>query len=142
MIAYPAKFTQEGKAITVTFPDIAEAITCGYSEAEALDYAADALETALSEYINRRREIPIPSKPRVRNMRLIVLPALAEAKIGLYRAMRQAGVRKAELARRLRWRKSQVDRLLNLRHASRLGQIEIALNCLHKRLTVRIDDAA
>jgi hypothetical protein len=36
MIAYPAKFTPEEGAFTVTFPDIPEAITCGYSPAEAM----------------------------------------------------------------------------------------------------------
>jgi hypothetical protein len=36
--------------------------------------------------------------------------------------------------------KSQVDRLLDLRHRSRLDQIEAALAKLHKRLVVHVED--
>jgi antitoxin HicB len=140
MIAYPAKFTHAESGITVTFPGIPEAITCGYSETQAEDYAVDALQTVLSEYIKRRREIP-PPKAITKGMRPVVLPALAEAKIRLYHAMRSAGLRKADLARRMDWQKSQVDRLLDLKHHSRLDQIEEALAVLDKRLAIQIEDA-
>src|SRR5438045_3360816 len=99
---------------------------------------AGALETVLSEYIKRRREIPRASKGRGKNVRMVVLPALAEAKVQLYQAMRSQGVRKAELARRIGWHKSQMDRLLDLRHDSRLDQIETALKGLNKRLAVQV----
>ena len=142
MLAYPAIFVPEGKGFVVTFPGIPEAITEGNSLNEAMEYAVDALETVLSEYINRRMEIPTPKRTRARNVRWVVLPALAEAKIGLYRAMRAMGMRKADLARRIGWQKSQVDRLLDLKHASHLDQIETALRALDKRLTVQVEDAA
>jgi len=142
MLAYPALFAPEDGGFVVTFPDFPEAITEGGSPEEAMEYAVDALETVLSEYINRRREIPIPKARRGASVRLVRLPALAEAKLGLYRAMRAAGVRKADLARRLGWQKSQVDRLLDLKHASRLDQIETAAGALDKRLTIQLGDAA
>ena len=44
----------------------------------------------------------------------------------------------AGLARRLGWHMPQVDRLFDLRHASRLDQIEAAAHVLGKRLEVRI----
>jgi antitoxin HicB len=141
MIAYPAKFAPEKKAINVTFPDLPEAITCGYSEEEAMEYAVDALETILSEYI-KRRHIPKPGKARGKGMRLVALPALSEAKVRLYEAMRSQGVRKADLARRVGWHKSQMDRLLDLTHASRLDQIETALKGLHLRLAVQVENWA
>src|SRR5438045_9394965 len=100
MIAYPAKFTPEENALNVTFPDIPEEITCGYSEQEAVEFAVDALETALSEYIRRQRDIPRPGKARGRGLRMVVLPVLSEAKVQVHQAMRPKGVRKAELARR------------------------------------------
>jgi antitoxin HicB len=56
--------------------------------------------------------------------------------------MREAGVRKADLARRLGWHGPQIDRLLDLNHASRLDQIEAALAVLGKRLSVAVDNAA
>src|ERR1700723_2813612 len=116
MLSYPAQFTPEGRGFVVTFPDIPEAITDGDSDREAMEYAVDAIITAFSEYIKRRRDIPQPSKARGKDMRMVILPALEEAKIRLYESMRQAGVRKAELARRMGLQKSQVDRLLDLRH--------------------------
>lgn len=50
--------------------------------------------------------------------------------------MRDEGVRKTELARRLGWHLPQVDRLLDLRHASRPEQAEAALQALGRRLVV------
>jgi antitoxin HicB len=140
MIVYPAKFDRAKDGITVTFPDIPEAITCGFSEREAMEYAEDAIITIFTEYIKRRRDIPQPSKARGKDVRMVFVPALTEAKIRLYEAMRQAGVRKADLARRMGWQKSQVDRLLDLRHRSRLDQIEAALAKLHKRLAIHVED--
>ena len=142
MLSYPALFEPEGNGFVITFPDFPEAITEGDSAAEAMEYAVDALETVLSEYINRRLDIPRPKRARGRNIRWVNLPALAEAKLGLYRTMRATHVRKADLARRIGWQKSQVDRLLDLKHASRLDQIETALKALDKRLTIQIEDAA
>jgi antitoxin HicB len=72
----------------------------------------------------------------------VSLPALSVAKIALYEIMRSASVGKAELARRLGWHLPQVDRLLDLRHASRLDQIETALRALGRELHVEIRPAA
>lgn len=52
--------------------------------------------------------------------------------------MMAQGVRKSELARRLGWHVPQVNRLFNLRHASRLDQIEAAVHALGKRMEVRL----
>jgi antitoxin HicB len=83
---------------------------------------------ALMMYIEDRQPIQKPSP--VRRQRSVRLPALSEAKVGLYEAMREAGVRKAELARRLNLHMPQIDRLPDLGHASRLDQIETALRAL------------
>jgi antitoxin HicB len=56
--------------------------------------------------------------------------------------MRILGVGKAELARRLGWHLPQVDRLLNLRHASRLDQLEQAFRILGRQLTINVHEAA
>ena len=64
------------------------------------------------------------------------------AKIALYQAMREQGVRKADLARKLKLHPPQVDRLLNLHHKSRLDQLDAALEALGKRLELRVRAAA
>ena len=142
MIAYPARFKAERGGFVLTFPDVPEAITEGNSAEEAMQYAVDALERALSVYVERRMDLPTPSKPRGKDMRAVYLPVLSEAKVSLYRTMRQAGLRKAELARRMGCQKSQVDRLLDLTHASRMEHIEQAFRALGKRLVLDVEDAA
>jgi antitoxin HicB len=52
--------------------------------------------------------------------------------------MTEQGIKKAELARRLGWHMPQIDRLFDLRHASRLDQIEAAARARGKQLEVRV----
>ena len=112
------------RGYTVTFPDVTEAITEGDTVGEALKHASEALEAALSFYIDADRNIPKPSK---KAKYMVGLPALSEAKVELYRAMRRAKITRAELARCLGGQKSQVRRLLDLNRESRPGQIEAAM---------------
>jgi antitoxin HicB len=62
----------------------------------------------------------------------------AQGGIGLENPARGSGVKKTELARRLNWHLMQVDRLLDLHHASRIDQVEAALSALDRRLEVRV----
>ena len=142
MLRYPVilEHDTETDTVTVGFPDIPEAHTFGDDEEEALMQAVDALESALSLYIEDRRDIPAPSA--IKGRKSVSLPALSEAKVGLYSAMRAGRIGKAELARRLNCHLPQVDRLLDLNHASRLDQLEAALRAVGKRLAVAIEDAA
>lgn len=137
MFDYPAILTPDDNGtVLVTFPDVPEAITFGDDEEDALRQAVDALETALSFYVEARRPLPAPSgaegRPTVRPS------ALECAKLGLYRAMAEQGIKKAELARRLGWHVPQVDRLFDLGHASRLDRIEAAARALGRRIDVRV----
>jgi antitoxin HicB len=139
MLDYPVVLEPQPEGgFVVTFPDVPEAITQGEDEDEALLYAVEALETALSFYVDARKPLPAPSRPR-RGQRTVRPSALEGAKLGLYQAMTEQGVRKSELARRLGWHLPQVDRLFDLRHASRLDQIEAAARVLGRRLEVRVE---
>ena len=60
------------------------------------------------------------------------------AKLGIYQAMREQGIRKTELARRLHWHMPQVDRLLDLGHASRFSQVERAISALGRRIELQM----
>jgi len=142
MLRYPVRLEHDtNDTILVSFPDVPEAHTFGEDEEEALMHAVDALETALSIYVDDRRDIPKPSAVKARQ-RSVTLPALTEAKLALYATMRGSRVGKAELARRLNWHLPQVDRLLDLNHGSRLDQLEAAFRVLGRRLTIEICDAA
>jgi antitoxin HicB len=124
----------------VSFPDVPGVHTFGADRDEALARAVDALETMFMGMIADREDIPLPAAAKGRHF--VELPALTEAKILLYRAMRALGIGKAEVARRLGWHMPQVDRLLDLRHASRLDQLERAFRVLGKQLAIQIREAA
>jgi antitoxin HicB len=141
VLRYPVKLTKDtNDTILVDVPDVPEAHTFGEDREEALLRAPDAIESALMGYVDLRRDIPVP-RPGGRGP-FVTLPVLTEAKLALYTAMRTAKVGKAELARRLNCHLPQVDRLLDLRHASRLDQLEAAFRVLGKRLSVEICEAA
>jgi antitoxin HicB len=116
------------------------ALTFGANREEALLRAPDAIETVLIGFVADRRDIPMPRAGGKRPF--VTLPALTEAKLALYTAMRAARIGKAELARRLNWHLPQVDRLLDLRHASRFDQLEAAFRALGKQLSVQVSEAA
>lgn len=138
MFDYPVILTPDDGTVLLTFVDVPEAITFGVDAADALVQAVDALETALSFYVNARKPLPIPSRPK-RGQKLVRPSALECAKLGVYQAMTDQGMRKAELARRLGWHVPQVDRLFDLRHASKFEQLETAAAVLGKRLVLTIE---
>lgn len=137
MFNYPVTLTPDGDTVLVTFVDVPEAITFGADEDEALLHAIDALETGLSFYVDARKPLPVPGKAK-RGQKTVCPSALECAKLGVYQAMTEQGIRKAELARRLGWHMPQVDRLFDLRHASKLDQIEAAAKVLGRHLEVRV----
>ena len=137
MFDYPVTLTPDGDTVLVTFADVPEALTFGADEDEALLQAVDALETALSFYVEGRKPLPVASKAK-RGQRTVRPSALEAAKLGVYQAMTEQGIKKSELARRLGWHMPQVDRLFDLRHASRLDQIEAAARALGRHLEVRV----
>ena len=142
MRAYPAKLSPDpDSGFTVTFRDVPEAITEGDTKEEALLRAEDALESALAMYVAAKEPLPKPSAAE-RSEVMVPLSALGMAKAALYDAMREQGVGRAELARRLRWHLAQINRVLDLRHASKMEQVEAALAALGLRLIVDVARAA
>ena len=141
MLRYRVKLSKDtNDSVLAEVPDVPGAVTFGEDREEALLRAPDAIETVFIGYMADRRDIPMP-RPGTRGP-FATLPALTEAKLALYTAMRTAGVSKADLARRLNWHLPQVDRLLDLRHASRLDQLEAAFRTLGKQLSVHVSEAA
>jgi antitoxin HicB len=142
MRAYPAALTPDPDGgFTVTFRDVPEAITEGDTREEALLRGEDALESALAMYVAASEPLPVASAV-VPGEELVPLSALGMAKAALYEAMREQSVGRAELARRLRWHLPQVGRVLDLRYASKMEQVEVALAALGLRLVVDVARAA
>ena len=135
MFEYPVDLEpDDNDTILVTFPDVPGAITFGEDEAEALMHAVDALESMMSVIVAGRRELPTASPA---NGRPLVSPTLlGSLKLSVYQAMRARGWRKADLARAMGLNPRQIDRLLDLRHASTVAQLEQALAVCGVRASV------
>jgi len=136
MLKYPANFeTAEEGGFVITFPDIPEAITQGEDIEDAMVHAADVLESALDWYLESGRPIPTPSKPK-RGQAVVELSPSVAAKVLLLNEMLRQKVRPIDLAHRLGTTKQEVNRLTNLRHATKIDRIDMALRALGKRLYV------
>ncbi|MGA2740674.1 MAG: type II toxin-antitoxin system HicB family antitoxin [Bryobacteraceae bacterium] len=104
--------------------------------------AAALLQTLVQEHIRNGEPLPPPGRIRGRRVRTVRLPVLQSAKAELYRLFLASGVRKSELARRLGIPKANVDRVFDLRHRSRLDQIEAAFQALGKEIRIQVRPAA
>lgn len=129
----------DNDTVLVTVPDLPDAVTFGEDREDALARAVDAIESALMGRMADREAIP---EPEADASDYAELPALSVAKIELYRTMRSEGVGKAGLAKRLGVALPQVDRLLDLRHHSRLDALERALAVLNRALVISVARAA
>lgn len=135
---YPAKFepAKEG-GFVVTFRDIPEAITQGDTEIEAMEMAKDVLVSAMDFYFEDRRAVPSPSLA-LKDERLIELPPSVSAKVLLLNEMVNSGLSNAGLARRMGTRPQEVQRIVDLNHATKIDTIAAALATMGKRLEVRL----
>ena len=138
MLRYPARFepADEGGYV-VTFRDIPEAITQGDTIEEARAEAADALLTAMDFYFEDKRSVPAPSKIK-KGEELVALPASVSAKILLLNAMLAQKVTPSELARRLKTRPQDVNRIVDLRHTTKIDTIAEAFEALGKHLEIAV----
>ena len=132
MLAYPISLEDDDGTVLVTSPDFPELTTFGEDRDEAVARAVHALEEAIAARIHDRKDVPTPSQGET----YAALPTLTSVKVMLYQGMRDQGVGKAELARRLGWHLPQVDRVLDVQHRSRLDQMDAALGAIGQRLHV------
>ena len=136
MLSYPILLEPDDGAVLATSTDFPELTTFGDDRAEALTRAVDALEEAIAARIHQGLDIPAPSSGPDR----AVVPTLTAIKVILYQGMRDQGIGKAELARRLGWHLPQVDRVLDVRHRSRLDRMDAALGAIGRHLEVSAKD--
>jgi antitoxin HicB len=135
---YQALLTPEDGGFVVTFPDFEWGVTQGDSEADALAMAAEVVEIVMQDCIDKGKPLPTQRLRSGKKFRTVRLPALMAAKGELYAAFREAGITKAELGRRLGIPRTNVDRLFQLSHRSRLDLIEAALRVVGKELAITV----
>lgn len=135
---YAVRLTKDtNDTYLASVPDVPGANTFGETREEAKARVVDAILTVLDAYMKDRRPIPAPTAA---GRDYVDLPVMDAAKLALYQAMMEQRVSKSELGRRLNVYLPQVDRILKVRYASKLGQIVSAFEALGKGLEIRVVD--
>lgn len=133
---YPVQLTHtDSRGWHVRVPDFPQVRSSGASRAEALSRATEAVVTVIDDFVRTRQPIPegstVPAPGEA-----VRVPALVAAKIALYNEMRRRGLRKSAMRKRLQWHRPQIDRLLDVRYASKMDQVEKAFDALGLELVV------
>ena len=131
-LSYPMALESDDRTLLAISPDLPELSTFGDNREEAVARPVHALEVAIEARIHDRRDIPMPSRGET----YAVLPTLTSVKVILYLGMREQGVEKAELARRLGWHMPHLARVLDVQHRSRLDQMDASLGVIGWQLHV------
>lgn len=132
---YPVNIEKDGATYMASFPDIPEALTCGDTPEEALAEAHDALLTAFEFYFEDERTVPLPSPV---SGQFVTVPASVWAKVLLLNEMVAQNVSQVELAKRMNTRKQEVQRIINLGHATKIDTLNQALTALGKQLRLTV----
>jgi antitoxin HicB len=139
---YPVNVERdEAGYFLVTVPDFPEAGTDGETLEEALAEAVDCLAEAVAGRIARTENIPKASRKQ-KGQYAIAIPAQIAAKAALYLAMKETGIDKSDLARRLVCDVKEVQRLLNPKQPSEIQRIEEALAAIGQELVVGVQASA
>jgi antitoxin HicB len=136
---YPANFEPDLElgGYVVTFRDIPEAITQGDDDADAMAMAEEVLISSIEYYLERKRSVPSPSALQA-NERMVRVPAITAAKVLLLNEMLAQNIGPSELARRMGTIPQNVNRLIDVRHTSKLESVEQALAALGKHLELNL----
>jgi antitoxin HicB len=135
MYEYPIICREDVGSWWSSCPDIPEAHSAGDSVEELLANVVEGITLALSIYVDQGRVIPAASTPE-EDQPTVQLPAQTVAKIVLWNAMREKGMRVADLARTLGLSHPVANRLVDFEHNSKIEQIELALAALGKGVKV------
>ena len=121
----------------VLCPDIPEMVSVGNTVDEALKEALDGLETAFLIYMDDRRAIPMPTAAKAGDY-TVRIPVKVAAKVLLFNEMIAQKVTKAEMARRLDGFQASADRILSIKHSTKLETLEAAFAVLGKHLDLHV----
>ncbi len=134
---YAFRFTRDGDGWVITCRDLPEAISQSEVNENRIDIAEGCLQAALESRIRDNEPLPAASTPR-RGEVIVSPPAATAAKAALYDAMRDAGISKSELARKLGVDEKEVRRMLDAGHATKLPRIAEAVEALGRHLHIAL----
>jgi antitoxin HicB len=141
---YTAVFEADGEGLIVHFPAIPEIVTGGATFEEAFNNAHDALEVVLLTYAKENIVLPqdMVSRKNSNAAHTIHVPATVVAKLEFIAAFRQSGLTRVALAERLGKAETEVRRMLNPYHGTKLAMLEMAIGALGKRFVLKVEEAA
>lgn len=130
---------EEG-GFVVSCRDLAQLVTQGDGPEHALSEAADAMDEVFAAYMLGGLDLPAPTKAR-KGEHWVSPPVGTVAKAALYVAMRDAGITKVQLAKRLGVDEKEVRRMLDPHYGSKLPRIAQAIGLLGRRLVIGLEAA-
>lgn len=124
----------------VSCRDLPQLITQGENAEHALSEAVDAMDEVFAAYMLGGLIFPAPSRLR-RGEHWVSPPAETMAKAALFVAMKETGISKVQLAKRLGVDEKEVRRLLDPHYGSKLPRIAQAVAVLNRRLVIGLQPA-
>lgn len=136
---FPVIYQQQDDGILISFPDLPEALSSAEHMRDAHEMAYDALISALEFYFEDYKRIPSPTSPTSSTTgNYVELPPALTAKVMLLNTLAESHVSYAELARRLGKKPQEVQRMIDLRHATKIDTIAAALETLGYQLQLSL----
>lgn len=131
MFKYPAtvSFDEDTGQYEIVYRDFNNLHSVALTEDDIELEARDGITSMIGDLIDSRVPIPEPSAAQDGDI-VVHLPVLICMKAALHNAMINTGTRKADLARKLNQKGPQIDRLLDVSHASKVETLEQALYLL------------
>jgi antitoxin HicB len=137
---FPARLEAHQRETIVSFRDLPEALTSGRNRADALREAVDVLDAALLFRLKEGKDIPEPSATKRGEVGVAASPGVA-AKIAFARAFHDSGFSRVALAKQLRTSETEIRRMLDPRHATKIDRLNSALRALGRRLVLGDEEA-
>jgi antitoxin HicB len=132
---FPARIERHKDTNVVSFRDLPEAITEGATMAEALAEAIDCLDVALLFRLKEKAALPSPSRPRQGDVLVPASPQVA-AKVAFARAFAESGMSRVALAKRLGVGETEIRRMLDPDHGTKLERLNAGMRALGRQLVI------
>lgn len=132
MYTYQAivEFIEEEGVYEINFNDFPDLQGVSYCKEDVELEAQEVLLATFAEYIALRKAIPLASQQKNDAAFTVYLPIMCCLKIALHNALLDSAIQRVDLARRLNINSQQIERLLDIHHASKIDLLEQALYLL------------
>jgi antitoxin HicB len=135
IMKYPVIIEKDGNGFFARFPDIPEALTGADTKEETLTQAKEALLTAFEFYFEDQRVVP-PASNEEEYAYWVEVPLSVEAKLLLLNSMVEQRITQSDLAKRMETTRQEVQRIIDLKHSTKIDTLAKAIQAVGKKLTL------